>query len=71
MDFKKIREDSQEVEYLFGYPEMDRQLVVEKASQQGRPLDGKRDSDYAAVFVTIVRFYRSQGSWTEGGTYAA
>src|SRR4051812_13214745 len=34
--FQKTREDETQVEYLFGYPEeMDRTLLIDKASRQG------------------------------------
>lgn len=71
VDFKKVREDEREVEYIFGYPKMDRHLVIQKESQQGSPVDGNQDRNYAAVFVKILRFHRSEMAWPEQGTYAA
>jgi hypothetical protein len=72
LDFRKVREDKQEVEYTFGLPEaMDRRLVIEKESQQGNPLDGNRDSRFAAVFVKILRYYQRETTWPEQGSYAA
>lgn len=71
IDFRKVREDKQEVEYTFGWPEMDRRLVIEKESGEGRPLDGTADRNYAAVFVKILRFHRSEARWPERGSYAA
>jgi len=71
LDFQKIREDSKEVEYIFGYPEMNRHLVVQKASKEGTPLDGSRDPDFAAVFVKIRRYYTNLETWPEKGSYAA
>lgn len=71
LDFRKVREDKQQVEYIFGYPEMDRRLVIEKVSQEGRPLDGNKDHDYWAVFVKIGRLHRSESIWPERGMYAA
>jgi hypothetical protein len=69
--YKKIREDSREVEYSFGYPELDRRLVIETASAQGRPLDGNEDQRYLAVLWKIQRSRTSEGRWPEKGTYAA
>lgn len=71
LDFAKIREDTQEVEYVFGYPTMDRHLVIQKASSTGRPLDGNPDRNYTAVFVKVVRQYQRTLTWPEKGTYAA
>lgn len=72
LDFKKVREDRLEVEYTFGHSmAMDRSLVIEKQSQTGRPLDGNRNSDFAAVYMKILRFHQSKQRWPETGTYAA
>ena len=72
LDFRKVREDTREVEYIFGFPEtMDRRLVIAKDSHEGSPLDGNKDSRYAAVFVKILRYYRQQETWPEMGSYAA
>lgn len=72
LDFQKTREDSREVEYIFGIPEkMDRRLVIEKASEQGRPLDGDRNHQFSAVFVKILRYHKAQNRWPAKGSYAA
>ncbi|MBM0239328.1 hypothetical protein JNW88_23250 [Micromonospora sp. ATA32] len=71
LDFEKVREDRQKVEYIFGYPAMDRRLVIQKATGQGRPMDGQEDGNYAAVFVKILRFHRSEARWPLKGSYAA
>jgi hypothetical protein len=72
LDFRKVREDSREVEYTFGFPEkMDRRLVIEKESQEGSPMDGTRDSRFAAVYVKILRYYQREATWPERGSYAA
>jgi hypothetical protein len=47
VDFQKVWEDPRKV----GFPEINRHLVVEKASQQSRPLGGHQSK---AVFVKIV-----------------
>lgn|SRR6059058_5612849 len=49
----------------------DRRLVIEKTSQQGSPTDGARDQKFTAVYVKIVRFFRTEARWPESGTYAA
>ena len=71
IDFRKVREDQQEEEYTFGSPEMDRRLVIETESGEGRPLYGTADRNYAAVFVKFLRFHRSEARWPERGSYAA
>lgn len=71
IDFEKVREDSREVEYSFGYPTMDRRLVIEKQSGQGRPLDGNPNQSYAAVFVKITSYHRERTTWPQRGTYSA
>jgi hypothetical protein len=71
VDFRKVREDQQEVEYLFGYPEMNRGLVIRKDTTEGRPTQGSPDRDFTAVLVTIVRAYRSRETWPNQGSYAA
>lgn len=71
LDFELVREDRQEVEYTFGYPTMDRRLVIRKDTGQGRPIDGREDGNYAAVFVKILRFHRSEARWPRKGSYAA
>jgi hypothetical protein len=71
LDFEKVREDSQEVEYIFGYPEMDRRLVIDKTSQEGRPADGTRDRDFSAILVKILKGHQTLTRWPEKGTYAA
>ncbi|HEU4426193.1 MAG TPA: hypothetical protein VFR67_26950 [Pilimelia sp.] len=71
VDFEKVREDQREVEYAFGFPTMDRRLVIEKDSRQGKPLDGQENLPYAKAYATIVRTHRSEGTWPEKGGYAA
>ncbi|MFD0747613.1 hypothetical protein ACFQ1L_41810 [Phytohabitans flavus] len=71
LDFEKVREDQREVEYTFGYPEMDRRLVIEKASQRGTSLDGNEDHNYWAIVNKVTRLFRSEASWPERGVYAA
>jgi hypothetical protein len=71
VDYEKVREDSQEVEYIFGYPKMDRRMVIQKESQVGRPLDGQENMPYRKAFGKIVRTHRADETWPERGTYAA
>jgi hypothetical protein len=71
VDFQKTREDERQVEYRFGYPEMDRLLVIEKASLAGSPVDGAVNGTYEAVFAKILRLRREREIWPPGGTYAA
>ena len=71
VDFQKVREDSQEVEYVFGFPRMDRRLVIEKQSRQGTPLDGTEDLLYRKAYTTIVRTLVDEATWPDKGGYAA
>ncbi len=72
VDFQKVREDGREVEYAFGTSRtMDRRLVIDKATQQGQPLDGDRNPIFSAAYVKIVRTYRAEATWPEKGMYAA
>jgi hypothetical protein len=69
--FEKVREDDATVGYRFGYPEMDRRLVIDKESQEGTPLEGSPDTPYWAVLTKICRLYRAQKGWPDSGVYAA
>lgn len=71
VDFRMVREDDREVEYLFGHPEMDRRLAIEKGSQVGRPLDGKDNLIYQKAYTGILRTKLREGTWPEKGGYAA
>ncbi|QSB16805.1 hypothetical protein JQS43_11265 [Natronosporangium hydrolyticum] len=73
LKFEKIREDGQEVEYAFGHAgeTMDRRIVVEKATQEAWPPDGKDDSILLRVYRKILQFYQSEGRWPSQGSYAA
>jgi hypothetical protein len=71
VDFQKVREDKQEVEYIYGYPEMDHRLVITKETREGRPLAEEKDRNFAPVYVKIIRQYASEGHWPERGMYAA
>ena len=71
VDFQKVREDKQEVEYIYGHPEMNHRLVISKESQEGRSLDAEKDRDFGAVVWKVLKLYRSEASWPERGTYAA
>lgn len=69
--FRKVREDKQEVEYIFGYPEMDRHLVIQKEALKGRPLDGKEDINYRSAAMGIYKRQHRDGTWPDGGTWAS
>jgi hypothetical protein len=68
--FEKVREDEAEVEYAFGYPEKNRNMVVEKNSEQARPLDNRQDHSYTAILVAIMRD-RDGETWPQSGVFAA
>jgi hypothetical protein len=71
IDFEKVSDDEREVEYRFGYPTMDRRLVIDKETGDGRPLDGLANHGFAAVYVKLTRMFRESGDWPSKGMYAA
>lgn len=71
VDYQKVREESQEVEYIFGYPTMDRRMVIQTATREGTPLDGNRDLLFRRAYVKIVRTHMAENAWPDRGTYAA
>ena len=71
LPFRMTHEDERQVEYTFGFPEMNRRLVIDKTSLAGTPVDGTADQDYAAVLVKILRFRRGEMRFPASGAYAA
>lgn len=71
MDYQKVREDSQEVEYVFGFPEMNRRMVIRKETQQATPADGLENSQFGRALGKILLTYRHESIWPEEGMYAA
>jgi hypothetical protein len=71
VDFRKTAEDSTRIEYQFGYPEMNRTLVIDKATLTGQPMDALADPAYSAVLSKILRLHRTQARWPEQGSFAA
>lgn len=69
--FKKTHEDQATVEYAFGYPDMNRSLVIRKEDQDAQPSDGNTDGTFAAVVFKILTTHRSDQAWPEAGSYAA
>ena len=70
VDFRKVRENKQEVEYIYGYPVMDHRLLINKESQEGTPL-GEKHRDFGGVVWKIVKYYKSEASWPEQGALSA
>lgn len=71
VDFQKVREDSREVEYIFGFPEMNRHMVIRKETQQATPADGLENPQYARALGKILLTYRQRSTWPNEGMYAA
>jgi hypothetical protein len=72
VDFKKVREDEKEVEYIYGFNRvMDRHLVIQKDTQKARPLDGEKDPAYSPAFMGILKRHRRDGTWPEVGLWAS
>lgn len=71
VDYKKVREDSREVEYIFGFPEMNRRMVIRKDMQRGIPADGLENSQFGRALGKILLTYRQDSIWPDEGMYAA
>jgi hypothetical protein len=69
--FQKVREDELEVEYTFGYPTMDRRLIIHKATVRGRPLDGEEDIHYRSAVMGIFKRQHAETTWPDGGVWAS
>ena len=69
--FEIVRDDDHEVEYKFGFPSLDRRLVIAQETGEGAPVDGHNDKACRDVFVKITRLRRSEGRWPRKGSYAA
>jgi len=65
--FRKVSETDQEVEYAFGDPEMDRQLVINKADRTFRLADGREDHAFRAVLGRIMGRMAEDQTWPKGG----
>lgn len=65
--YRKVRETEQEVEYTYGFPEMDRFLTIRKDSGEFTVADGREDHATWAVLRGIVRHWRAESSWPSGG----
>lgn len=65
--FRKVWETDQDVEYLFGYPELDRQLTISKVDRTHRVADGREDHALRAVLRRIMARAADETTWPEGG----
>ena len=65
--YRKVRETDQEVEYLFGFPEMDRHLTISKVEQAYLVADGREDYASRAVLRGIMRRFLDEKTWPGGG----
>jgi hypothetical protein len=66
-EYQKVRETDQEVEYAYGYPEKDRRLTIHKAGGTPMVADGREDIATQAVFRGIMRRFRAENTWPNGG----
>ena len=69
--YRKARETATEVEYAYGYPELDRTLLIDKQTRTGRPLTGPEDSRYGGVVYKILKSQAAETVWPETGTLAS
>jgi hypothetical protein len=65
--FRKAAETDQEVHYLFGYPEPDRQLTINKLDRTYRVADQREDHASRAVVSRILAREADEKSWPVGG----
>jgi hypothetical protein len=66
--FEKVREDERSVEYAYGYPELDRRLVLDKADPWAA---ASEDRDAGKVLFKITKYVAEHGAWPSSGAYAA
>jgi hypothetical protein len=66
-EYKKVRETEQEVEYAYGFPEKDRQLIINKVAGTFIVADGREDYGTRAVIRGIMRRVREEKAWPGGG----
>jgi hypothetical protein len=69
--YEKVRETTAQVEYRFGYPELDRLLVIAKADRSCRATGGMSDATVQTLAGKLIFEALSEGSWPERGTLAA
>jgi hypothetical protein len=65
--YRKVRETDQEVEYIFGDPEMDRSLTIHKVERTYKVADGREDHATRAVLRGILNRATTENSWPGGG----
>jgi hypothetical protein len=65
--YRKVRETGQEVEYTYGFPEMDRRLTIDTTSGTCTVADGREDHATLAVIRGIGRRFRAESTWPNGG----
>jgi hypothetical protein len=65
--YRKVRETDEEVEYTYGFPEMDRRLTIDKASGDVTVGDGREDYGTRAVIRGIGLRYHTENAWPNGG----
>ena len=65
-EYRKVRQTEQKVEYVFGYPEKDRQLSCDEAKQARTVADGRLDPATQAVVRGILRRQRAETTWPNG-----
>jgi hypothetical protein len=66
-EYRKVRETEEEVDYLFGFPEKDRQLTIYKEARTFWVTDGQEDHATLAVVRGILRRQQTDGTWPNGG----
>jgi hypothetical protein len=69
--YEKVRESPTEVEYSFGYPEMDRRLVINKQDRTSQATGGTDDPTFRTTAGKILYQQSVDGAWPSRGMVAA
>ncbi|WP_280255337.1 hypothetical protein [Nocardia wallacei] len=71
--YNQIRDDQNEVEYLFGATEkhLDRRLIIDKQTRQIRDPDNKGDGLPMETAGHIFHRFRKEGTWPTRGLIQA
>jgi hypothetical protein len=65
--FRKAEETDHEVHYLFGDPELDRRLTINKLDRTYRVADQREDYAFRAVARRILVREADEKTWPAGG----
>jgi hypothetical protein len=70
-EYEKVRETETEVEYRFGDPELDRQLIINKRDGTCRATGGMADPTAEGLAGMLLHRGRADSTWPDQGTLMA